>query len=225
MRWSLLPLAAVHDASARRPSAARRRRRARRALRLPVPPRATLAARLRAALLGPAGTPRVVHALAPLAACLTLLVGGGVAMAHAPTDGERPALPDDAVRFTPPAEYVAWWQATARCADVATPVPAVRWYVVPNVRRFHVPGAGWVGAYYQGAPQRIVLAGEEAMDGPVVRHEMLHALLDDAVGHPPALFQGRCAEVVSCRQECRAGTSEPVARARQFVTRVRRLLD
>jgi hypothetical protein len=52
----------------------------------------------------------------------------------------------------------------------------------------------------------VVLASPFIDDPGVVRHEMLHDLLNRG-DHPAEYFQGKCAGVVVCNEDCRADGS------------------
>jgi hypothetical protein len=65
-----------------------------------------------------------------------------------------------------------------------------------------------VDAYWSAASDRIVLRDSEHFDGAIVRHEMLHALLQVG-GHPRSQFLGRCAGIVVCSGAC-VTTAEPL---------------
>ncbi|HJQ11408.1 MAG TPA: hypothetical protein VJ840_10300 [Gemmatimonadaceae bacterium] len=106
-----------------------------------------------------------------------------------------PALPGDAIRFTPPPVYAQWWTSTEACSGITGSLDAVEFYRIPNASTIPDKTYGEVAAYWSPASNRIVLADFYEMQGQVVRHEMLHALLRVS-GHPPEYFQGRCADVV-----------------------------
>ncbi|HJP59474.1 MAG TPA: hypothetical protein VJ865_05730, partial [Gemmatimonadaceae bacterium] len=110
-----------------------------------------------------------------------------------------PALPSDAVRFTPPPVYARWWAITEACSGITRSLDAIQFYRVPNASTIPDATYGEVAAYWSQAGNRIVLAQFYEAEGRVVRHEMLHALLRGG-GHPPAYFQGRCAGVVDCSE-------------------------
>lgn len=102
------------------------------------------------------------------------------------------ALPDGAEAFAPPAEYQAWWASTEGCADIRGSFGRIRWYVVPGVSTFATEEGEKVGIRIKtGDDVRIVLAGNYVEHEMVVRHEMLHALLNKP-GHPVEYFQDRC---------------------------------
>jgi hypothetical protein len=65
-----------------------------------------------------------------------------------------------------------------------------------------------VAAYWSPAGDLIVVAEYYQMFGPVVRHEMLHALLR-RTGHPRQVFLDRCAGVNLCGPSCRSEAGPP----------------
>jgi len=58
-----------------------------------------------------------------------------------------------------------------------------------------------VGGYWNQSTSRIVLAEKGIDEGSLVRHEMLHALLQIG-GHPRSQFLGSCASLVVCQAAC-----------------------
>jgi hypothetical protein len=76
----------------------------------------------------------------------------------------------------------------------------VSWYVVPGTTTLSYQGKQ-VDAYWISDPDRIVLADARRNDGPIVRHEMLHALLH-RTGHPRDAYLVACGGVVACDGEC-----------------------
>jgi hypothetical protein len=105
-------------------------------------------------------------------------------------------------------QYALWWRLTERCASQSSDLGQISWYTVP--------GAGDLGSadhrsgeYYLRS-HRIVIAGRFVGDGPLVRHEMLHAILG-LPGHPAEDFQRRCGGVVACDGTCLSdgGVSPP----------------
>ncbi|HKO14639.1 MAG TPA: hypothetical protein VJU87_00270 [Gemmatimonadaceae bacterium] len=128
-------------------------------------------------------------AVLPLAACSdrTLLV--------------PPTLPAGTVPFTPDAVYATWWQQVEVCAGRRGDLGRVHWFVVPSSNFFTYQGEEYDG-YWWGEIHWIVLASAYQNDGPTVRHEMLHDLLDRG-DHPAAYFQERCHDVVECNAACR----------------------
>lgn len=91
------------------------------------------------------------------------------------------------------------------CSGVSGNRTAVGWYVAPS-GILRVRGAEAVG-YYSLRRHAIVLAQTDQLDGGVVRHEMVHALLHGR-GHPRDIFLGRCGGWVACGA-CVAATDRP----------------
>jgi hypothetical protein len=102
------------------------------------------------------------------------------------------SLPEGAQAFTAPADYTVWWSKTESCAELAGRMNRVEWYVVPGVSTFETDLGPKVGIRVKvGDRITIVLAGEYQHHEMVVRHEMLHAILDRP-GHPALYFEERC---------------------------------
>ena len=99
-----------------------------------------------------------------------------------------------------PTEYAVWWQWTERCSGHTGDFEAVSWLRSPDEQI--VIGSERYAAFWFRAGNRIVVAAPYLRDGPIVRHEMLHALLARG-DHPAGYFQERCAGVVGCDQSCR----------------------
>ena len=108
-------------------------------------------------------------------------------------------LPPGAEEFAPPAVYARWWSMTEACSGHSGDVRVVQWYRVPGMGFLHEGQE--VSGFWASRTNRIVLADEVIDQGAVVRHEMLHALLQ-TTGHPRSQFLGACASVVTCRSEC-----------------------
>jgi hypothetical protein len=101
-------------------------------------------------------------------------------------------LPATATVMTPPEQYHTWWAATEACSGLTGDFNAIQWYVVPDSLTFTTESGEKVGLWSESsAGTRIILAGAYADHELVVRHEMLHALLDRE-GHPPQYFQTKC---------------------------------
>ena len=110
-----------------------------------------------------------------------------------------PRLPENAVRFDPPTVYTEWWRMTEQCSALGGDLSRIAWYVVPEASVTSADGDEVQGLYLYG--DRIVLSQSSMYSGPVVRHEMLHAMLKGK-GHPRADFVGRCGGVVACSVRC-----------------------
>ena len=106
-------------------------------------------------------------------------------------------MPRGAEEMSPPAVYARWWQLTESCSGRSRDLASIRWYRTPGSSFIHdgEPAAGL------SFGNRIVIAQEYLYDGPIVRHEMLHALLGDG-GHPRSAFLGSCAALVYCFDKC-----------------------
>ena len=108
-------------------------------------------------------------------------------------------LPPGAERFAPPAVYARWWSMTEACSGHSGDLRVVQWYRVPGMGFLHEGQEA--SGFWGSSPNRIVLADEVIDEGSVVRHEMLHALLQKT-GHPRSQFLGACASVVTCPSAC-----------------------
>ena len=113
---------------------------------------------------------------------------------------ERATLPESAIPFSPPSVYAHWWAMTEQCSGLAEPMTDISWYQVPGVSAFSAHDTYLAGEWLSSG-NRIVLADSASGEGALVRHEMLHALLQRG-GHDREYFLGRCAGVVSCLKEC-----------------------
>ena len=114
----------------------------------------------------------------------------------------EPRLPAGAVPWTAPARFALWWRMTESCSGRSGDLGYVRWYIVPDADSIEVDGQRYDG-FWLGAPDRIVLVDAKRLDGPLVRHEMLHALLGVS-GHPRDPFLASCEGIVACEGECLA---------------------
>jgi len=122
---------------------------------------------------------------------------------------ETPAAPflvEGAERFDPPPAYQLWWDLTQQCSARRGSFAGVRWYVVPGASTLLVNGQRVEGYWTSG--NAIVLAEAATFSGPLVRHEMLHAL-QEGDGHPREFFLSRCGGVVVCGGPC-ASDAEPL---------------
>ena len=118
-----------------------------------------------------------------------------------------PQLPEGAVRMDPLPVYAEWWRMTEQCAALGGDFDRVAWYVVPGTTSISANGIRDVqGIWLYG--DRIVFAASAIRDGQLVRHEILHALLQGK-GHPRADFVGRCGGLVACNPRCRAEGRAP----------------
>ncbi len=126
------------------------------------------------------------------AACVVLCGLAACSLISAP-------LPSGAKRFVPPDVYARWWAMTEACSGRSGSLGTVQWYRVPGSQFVH--GRQKASGYYSKYANRIVLAEQGKERGPIVRHEMLHALLNRD-GHPRSQFLGGCASLVFCQGIC-----------------------
>jgi len=89
---------------------------------------------------------------------------------------------------------------TEACSGRTGKLSDIEWYVVPGATTVRNAGTD-VAGYWSSNDNSIVLSGESQMDGSVVRHEMLHALLFGG-GHPRSIFLGTCGGIVACVDAC-----------------------
>ncbi|HTA74768.1 MAG TPA: hypothetical protein VK733_10865 [Gemmatimonadaceae bacterium] len=127
---------------------------------------------------------------------LNLLVLAVVAC-RAPTT----PLPSGAERFSPPPVYAEWWGLTEACSGLTGDFSGVTWYRIPNSQTVPFGEGELVNGLWEGDGNRIILGGDDLEDGDLVRHEMLHALLQRG-GHPRSMFIGRCRSTVVCTGPC-----------------------
>ncbi|MBL8987014.1 MAG: hypothetical protein JNJ80_12140 [Gemmatimonadetes bacterium] len=95
--------------------------------------------------------------------------------------------PEGAIPIEPPPRYRDWWAATEVCSGRRGDFARIEWAIVPG-RGFACPTGTCVGRW-EG--DRIYLAEAFRDHELVVRHEILHALLDRP-GHPDPPFGRGC---------------------------------
>ena len=92
--------------------------------------------------------------------------------------------------FTLTAQYRVWWAELEECSGLRGDFDAVSFYIRPRTEEFTVDGANYWG-YWTPGSNSITLAERWAMTEKLVKHEEMHALLQD-VAHPVAYFDGAC---------------------------------
>jgi hypothetical protein len=108
------------------------------------------------------------------------------------TDPSSMALPEGAEPMAAPPEYQAWFSRTEACSGIAGKFNSLEWYVVKGVAAFQTDAGPKVGMWEKvGGVNRIIVAGNYREHEMVVRHEILHALLDRE-GHPAEYFVNKC---------------------------------
>ncbi len=80
------------------------------------------------------------------------------------------APPSGARRFTPRAQYRAWWALTEACSGLRGNFDAVSWYLYRGGDVFVLEGTPVNAAWYEKG-NRIVLGASEELNGSLVRHE------------------------------------------------------
>lgn len=108
-------------------------------------------------------------------------------------------FPATAVPLATPILYRSWWQIVEQCSGRKRPIDAVRWYHV-KPGELTIRGETAAGAWFVDG-NRIVLTAGTLREGPLVRHEMLHAILETG-DHPKEFFQQRCGAELACGGEC-----------------------
>ena len=88
---------------------------------------------------------------------------------------------------------------TETCAARQGDFDEVRWYKVPGSAVL-LNGES-VSSYWSQKGRFIVVPDSLTDAGSLVRHEMLHAILNNA-GHPRAYFLNSCAGIVLCSESC-----------------------
>ena len=120
-------------------------------------------------------------------ACAFAPVAIGGCGAFEPSD-----IPAGAIPMDPPAHFNEWWVRTEQCSGLVGSMDPIHWYVMPNVSSFQTDIGEKVGLWIKTPSHvAIVLAETYADHELVVRHEMLHQLLQRA-GHPADYFDGKC---------------------------------
>lgn len=94
------------------------------------------------------------------------------------------------LRFNPPFIYGSWKLQVESCSGLSK-AGWPRFYVAP----VNPIGPGW-GGYYASQSQSIVLALGNEVNPDIVKHELLHWLLDPINGHPEDFYDTRCGDVL-----------------------------
>jgi hypothetical protein len=108
-------------------------------------------------------------------------------------------FPPAAIPFATPQLYLAWWQIVEECSGKRRPLDAVRWYQV-RPGELTIRGESAAGAWFVSG-NRIVLSSWVLREGGLVRHEMLHAILETG-SHPAEYFERKCGAEVACSGGC-----------------------
>jgi hypothetical protein len=118
-------------------------------------------------------------------------------------------MPDGTRHLSAPSVYQVWWSMTESCSRRSVAFSSIDWYVVPGVAQFVHNGIRMSG-YWSQAGRRIVIAERAMLDGGLVRHEMLHAVLGKT-GHSRDAFIEQCGGTVVCLAGCLDDVGPPPA--------------
>ena len=130
------------------------------------------------------------------------LIGAGSSCSSTEISGP-PTLPTGAETLPVREQYHAWWGDTEQCSGLQANFERIAWFMVPDAN-FIYRGKAFDGYWWGGAGVHWVVLASPFVDDPgIVRHEMLHDLLNRG-DHPKEYFQQKCAGVVACNAECRA---------------------
>jgi hypothetical protein len=149
------------------------------------------------AVVGTAGTPGVARRkrdqIFPLGAQVIkqvlvplVLIGLATECRHSLTP---PPFPD-AVPITAKSSYALWWNVVENCSGIHGELTRVRWSMVSRpylLKR----GTDLVYGLWSPRENSITLAQGYLVEGHLVRHEMLHSLLQSG-DHDPQYFRVRC---------------------------------
>jgi hypothetical protein len=116
----------------------------------------------------------------------------------------EPEFPPNAVLVTPPVQYRIWWEMIESCSGHTASFDAVRWYRVPIGEGLRVQGESAAGAWF-AAENAIAIGDGWRANGSLVRHEILHAVLQDG-SHPDEYFRSACGDEVLCGRDCAGET-------------------
>lgn len=106
-------------------------------------------------------------------------------------------FPASAVPMPLPPEFRVWWEALESCSGHRARFDDVRWF---QTSELSIRGETAFGAWFP-VGNRIALLGSGDFTGSIVRHEMLHAILQDG-DHPSRFFESRCGDFVMCGRNC-----------------------
>jgi hypothetical protein len=117
---------------------------------------------------------------------LFALAALSVAACSSPTAPPTPA----AARWIPlNVEYRQWWGEVEQCSGLSRSIDDITFFAVPSL-----PNSD-VGAYYTDG-SRIYLVEIFKNDELVIKHEMMHALLQNVSGHPAHYFSDVCGDLM-----------------------------
>lgn len=138
------------------------------------------------------------------------LVGVGLAVSACALYDDS-EFPESATPLAPPVAFRTWWQVVESCSGRKARFDDVRWFQANDLT---IRGEFALGAWFPEG-NRIALLGSESFLASIVRHEMLHAILQDA-DHPVEFFETRCGDLVVCGRDCPTETIPPLVTPASF---------
>jgi hypothetical protein len=117
--------------------------------------------------------------------------------------------PGDDSPMTPPAVYREWWAKTEACSGRSADFDRIKWSQVPG---HSFPCASGQCAGHWESDHHIFIANDWTANEMVVRHEMLHDLLERS-GHPDPPFGDPCPLTWSTWQGDAAADLQSLTRA------------
>lgn len=139
--------------------------------------------------------------------CLSL-VGLLVSACAHPKTGGAPLAPVGRAWSVPTLElYQQWWTKTEQCAGIRGDMSRVTFYAVDTPTGSISLGTKVAHGWWVRKGNRIYLPANALGEEWLVRHEMLHALLQRG-SHPPEMFVDAChlASLTDWRDSTRPGT-------------------
>ena len=95
---------------------------------------------------------------------------------------------DDARKYFIDPTFRIWWRDLEKCSGLTRQLGAIKFYWVPGTTLpTTTPNKTVVGRFYAYS-NRIFVIESHKKSPDTVRHEMMHALLRNADGHPPEYF-------------------------------------
>ena len=116
------------------------------------------------------------------------------------SDVFEPEFPPNAVLVPAPPQYRVWWEVVESCSGYSGDFDAVRWYRVPLGEGLTVKGESAAGAWF-ATENSIAIGDGWRTVGSLVRHEILHAILQTG-SHPEEYFRDACGDEVACGRDC-----------------------
>ena len=114
-------------------------------------------------------------------------------------------FPDSAALFVPPAQWRVWWEVLEDCSGRRGRFDDVTWFKAPFGEITFEGRVAYAMWYADG--NKIALSRDLETD-ELVRHEMLHAVLQDG-SHSDDYFLRRCGDVVLCGRDCPRQVAPP----------------